>query len=122
MIYLGYSYAEPVKETNYGNDLKKGSYGDFMSVMTLPALTISINEGDIKLGRRNVPSCCPIARALSRAGYKAINVWVTYLSFLDPETDTFHFVNLTSEVQQFVKNFDRDRTTAKPITFVLSYE
>ena len=92
-----------------------------MSTMTLSALTISITGSDIELGQRCVPTCCPIARALSRSGYTSINVWGTYLSFLNPRTDSFHFVEFTPEVSQFVKGFDKDRT-AKPTTLVLEYE
>ena len=92
-----------------------------MSTLTLTALTLSVTEADIALGRRNVPSCCPVARALQRAGYKSINVWGTYLSLVDPRTDIFHFIDLPAEMQKFIKDFDKDHAV-KPTTFVLSYE
>jgi len=90
-----------------------------MSVMMASALVIEITQQDILLGRRNEASCCPIARALTRLGYKSVNVWGTYLSLLDPETDDVLFLDLPKPVQIFIKNFDKDRSV-EPCTLTLT--
>lgn len=92
-----------------------------MSVMMESALTIEITKQDIQLGRRNEASCCPIARALAKLGYKSVNVWGSYLSFLDPETDNVFFIDLPADVQSYIKQFDRDKKV-EPCTLVVPFK
>lgn len=92
-----------------------------MSIMMESALSIEITQQDIQLGRRNEASCCPIARALTKLGYKSVNVWGSYLSLLDPETDKVLFIELPTDVQQYIKQFDRDKSV-EPCNLIIPFK
>ena len=91
-------------------------------ILKLPGLSkkvcLTITEHDIKLGRRNESSRCPVARVLHRLGYTGINVWVTRTSFVDPNTDKWVSKDNPPELQEFIQKFDT-KQEVEPATFYI---
>ena len=63
-----------------------------------------------------VADCCPIALALKRMGFSAINVWGNRASFLDPRADEFIHRSFPQEAKEFIRAFD-NRKSVKPTKF-----
>jgi hypothetical protein len=75
---------------------------------------IEVTADDIRLGERNDPWCCPIARAAKRAlGYQ-VDVSSTTLR----PRDTFTYIQLPQVAQEFIYRFD-GMDPVYPFTFDL---
>ena len=79
-------------------------------------ILVRITQNDIDRGARNVADCCPVALALKRMGFGAINVWGDRTSFLDPQADEFLNRSLPQEAKEFVYAFD-NKKFVKPTKF-----
>jgi len=84
----------------------------------LGRILVKITQNDIDRGARYVADCCPIALALRRMGFTAINVWTDRASFLDPQADEFLFRSFPQEAIEFVQFFD-NKKSVKPTKFHL---
>lgn len=76
-------------------------------------LTINVTAEDIRLGKKDQPASCAIARAAKRLGLKKVNVDNT----LDFSKDGREwFAVLPSKAKEFINRFD-DGAKVKPFSF-----
>ena len=74
-------------------------------------LKICVTQSDIKRGVPDNPHLCPIARAVRRLGRERITVEDT----IKTRSKSF---SLPPVASRFITNFDRNRQSVKPFTFV----
>ncbi len=80
-------------------------------------MRITVTQEDIENGRRCDPDCCPIGRALSRAGvvhYGVVGEAVMVLDEQQHATD----LPLPGEIREWILDFD-GRRPVEPISFEL---
>jgi hypothetical protein len=80
-------------------------------------MKIEVTQQDIDNGRRCDPDCCPIGRALSRAGVSHYGV-VGAAVMIEDAAHTARPLPLPSEVRNWIVEFDGSRPV-EPITFNL---
>jgi hypothetical protein len=80
-------------------------------------MTISVTKEDIKHGKRCDPDCCPIGRALSRAGIVHFGVVGPTVMVAD-DSDHATGLPLPKEVKDWILEFD-GAGPVEPITFDL---
>lgn len=80
-------------------------------------MRIEITQEDIRHGCRCDPDCCPVGRALSRAGVSHFGVLGPAVVIADGEQHVT-FMQLPEEVTEWILSFDRFEPV-RPFTFEL---
>ncbi len=80
-------------------------------------MKIEVTQQDIEQGRRCDPDCCPVGRALSRAGVTHLGVSGTVVVSDDGDRHA-SFLMLPEEVRDWILRFD-ECEPVNPITFEL---
>lgn len=83
-------------------------------------MTITVTREDIQNGRRCDPDCCPIGRALARAGIRHLGV-VGSTIILRRDCEHASHLPLPDGVHQWIQDFDLSRPVT-PISFELRVE
>ena len=80
-------------------------------------MVITVTRQDIEAGRRCDPDCCPVARAISRAGIDHFGVVGASVMVVDGRQRAAS-LPLPSEVKNWILDFDGSRPV-EPISFEL---
>ncbi len=81
-------------------------------------IKVTVTKGDIEQGRRCDPDCCPIGRALARAG--VTHYGVVGASVIVPDERQFAIaLRLPQKVADWILDFD-GRRPVEPFTFELA--
>lgn len=83
------------------------------------AITVQVTQDDILNGKRSRCDQCPIARALTRAGFTEVSVGATIAVVARPGIGTSESVyDLPEFANLFITNFDNGRPV-EPFTFTM---